>query len=53
MSGGIVKAFGTVGGWTLASRVLGLVRDKLFAQFVGAGAILGGFFSALFNSDFF
>ncbi|GGB15895.1 putative lipid II flippase MurJ [Sphingomonas metalli] len=31
------KALGSVGGLTLASRVLGLVRDALFARFVGAG----------------
>lgn len=30
------KALGTVGGLTLASRVLGLVRDSLFARFIGA-----------------
>lgn len=33
----LAKALGTVGGLTLASRVLGLVRDSLFARFVGAG----------------
>jgi putative peptidoglycan lipid II flippase len=32
----LVKALGSVGGLTLASRVLGLVRDSLFARFVGA-----------------
>ncbi|MCK9541060.1 MAG: murein biosynthesis integral membrane protein MurJ [Novosphingobium sp.] len=31
------KALGTIGGLTLASRVLGLVRDSLFARFIGAG----------------
>ncbi len=31
------KALGTVGGLTLVSRVLGLVRDSLFARYVGAG----------------
>lgn len=30
------RALGSVGGLTLASRVLGLVRDSLFARFVGA-----------------
>ncbi len=30
------KALGTVGGLTLASRVLGLVRDSLFARYIGA-----------------
>ncbi|TXC70070.1 murein biosynthesis integral membrane protein MurJ [Sphingomonas ginsenosidivorax] len=33
----LAKALGSVGGLTLASRVLGLVRDALFARFVGAG----------------
>ncbi|OYY90059.1 MAG: murein biosynthesis integral membrane protein MurJ [Sphingomonas sp. 28-66-16] len=32
----LVRALGSVGGLTLASRVLGLVRDSLFARFVGA-----------------
>ncbi len=33
----LLKATGTIGGLTLASRVLGLVRDSLFARAVGAG----------------
>ena len=33
----LLKATGTIGGLTLASRVLGLVRDSLFARYVGAG----------------
>ena len=33
----LARALGSVGGLTLASRVLGLVRDSLFARFVGAG----------------
>ncbi|MEG3125603.1 murein biosynthesis integral membrane protein MurJ [Sphingomonas sp. GB1N7] len=32
----LTRALGSVGGLTLASRVLGLVRDSLFARFVGA-----------------
>jgi putative peptidoglycan lipid II flippase len=32
----LLKATGTIGGLTLASRILGLVRDSLFARFVGA-----------------
>ena len=32
----LTKALGTVGGLTLVSRVLGLVRDSLFARFIGA-----------------
>lgn len=33
----LLKATGTIGGLTLLSRVLGLVRDSLFARMVGAG----------------
>jgi putative peptidoglycan lipid II flippase len=33
----LTRALGSVGGLTLASRILGLVRDALFARFVGAG----------------
>ncbi|MCT6855697.1 MAG: lipid II flippase MurJ, partial [Bombella apis] len=29
----------TVGGWTMLSRLLGLVRDQLLAMFLGAGAV--------------
>jgi putative peptidoglycan lipid II flippase len=32
----LLKATGTIGGLTLASRVLGLVRDSLFARLIGA-----------------
>ena len=32
----LARALGSVGGLTLASRILGLVRDSLFARFVGA-----------------
>lgn len=32
----LTRALGSVGGLTLASRLLGLVRDSLFARFVGA-----------------
>jgi len=33
----LTRALGSVGGLTLASRVLGLVRDSLFVRFAGAG----------------
>ncbi len=36
----------TVGGWTMASRVFGLVRDQLIAAFLGAGALSDAFFVA-------
>ena len=32
----LLRATGTIGGLTLLSRVLGLVRDSLFARFIGA-----------------
>ncbi|RZF65770.1 murein biosynthesis integral membrane protein MurJ [Sphingomonas populi] len=32
----LARALGSVGGLTLASRILGLVRDSLFARYVGA-----------------
>lgn len=32
----LIRALGSIGGLTLASRVLGLVRDSLFARYVGA-----------------
>ena len=44
----LARSLGSVGGLTLASRILGLARDMLFAQFVGANfasdafASLGG-----------
>ena len=33
----MLKGFLTVGGWTMLSRVLGLVRDQLLAAMMGAG----------------
>ncbi|QDX25828.1 murein biosynthesis integral membrane protein MurJ [Sphingomonas suaedae] len=33
----LFRALGSIGGLTLVSRVLGLVRDSLFARYVGAG----------------
>ncbi|MFT3967538.1 MAG: murein biosynthesis integral membrane protein MurJ [Sphingobium sp.] len=33
----LLRATGTIGGLTLASRVLGMVRDMLMARYVGAG----------------
>ena len=37
----------TVGGWTMASRVLGFVRDIMIAATLGAGPIADAFFVAL------
>jgi putative peptidoglycan lipid II flippase len=42
----LARALGSIGGLTLASRVLGLVRDSLFARFVGAGFASDAFFIA-------
>ncbi len=43
----MLRGFLTVGGWTLVSRVLGLVRDQLMAAFVGVGPVADAFFIAL------
>ncbi len=37
----------TVGGWTMASRALGFVRDVMIAALVGAGPVADAFFIAL------
>jgi putative peptidoglycan lipid II flippase len=37
----------TVGGWTLASRILGFARDMLIAAMLGAGLVADAFFVAL------
>ncbi len=37
----------TVGGWTMASRMLGFARDMLIAALLGAGPIADAFFVAL------
>jgi putative peptidoglycan lipid II flippase len=36
----------TVGGWTMASRVLGLLRDMLMAALIGTGPVADAFFVA-------
>jgi putative peptidoglycan lipid II flippase len=42
----LTKALGSVGGVTLASRVLGLARDMLFAEYIGANFASDAFFIA-------
>ncbi|MEM9755445.1 MAG: murein biosynthesis integral membrane protein MurJ [Pseudomonadota bacterium] len=42
----LIAGFFTVGVWTLASRVLGFVRDILIAAFMGAGPAAEAFFVA-------
>jgi putative peptidoglycan lipid II flippase len=41
------RAAVTVGGWTLASRILGFARDVLIAAKLGAGPVADAFFIAL------
>lgn len=41
------RAIATVGGWTMASRVLGFCRDILIAAYLGAGPVADAFFVAL------
>ncbi|MEA3033080.1 MAG: putative peptidoglycan lipid flippase, partial [Sphingomonadales bacterium] len=42
----LAKALGSVGGMTLASRILALVRDTLQATYVGANFASDAFFVA-------
>ena len=42
----LLSAFLTVGGWTLASRLLGFVRDILIAAYLGAGPVAEAFLVA-------
>ena len=43
----MLKGVLTVGGWTMASRLLGFARDILIAAMLGAGPIADAFFVAL------
>ena len=43
----MLKGILTVGGWTMASRVLGFARDMLIAARLGAGPMADAFFVAL------
>jgi putative peptidoglycan lipid II flippase len=43
----MIKGMLTVGGWTMASRILGFVRDILIAAFLGVGPVADAFFVAL------
>jgi putative peptidoglycan lipid II flippase len=42
----LLRSTGTVGGFTLLSRILGLVRDVVFARLFGAAALMDAFFVA-------
>jgi len=52
-SRGLLKTTGTIGGWTLISRLLGFVRDILLARVLGAGMLADAFFVALKLPNFF
>lgn len=43
----MLKGILTVGGWTMASRLLGFARDMLIAAILGAGPVADAFFVAL------
>jgi putative peptidoglycan lipid II flippase len=43
----MLKGVLTVGGWTMASRILGFARDMLIASRLGAGPVADAFFVAL------
>lgn len=42
----LLRLTGTVGGYTLLSRILGLVRDVVYARAFGAGMLMDAFFVA-------
>ena len=43
----MLRAVATIGGWTMASRILGFARDMLIAAKLGAGPMADAFFVAL------
>jgi putative peptidoglycan lipid II flippase len=49
----LFKAMATVAGFTMVSRVTGMVRDMLTASYLGAGPIADAFFVALKLPNFF
>ena len=51
--GGFLRAVFTIGGLTMASRVLGLVRDVLIANALGASYVADAFFVAFKLPNFF
>ncbi len=42
----LISGFLTVGGWTLASRIMGFVRDMMIAAFLGSGPVAEAFLIA-------
>jgi len=51
--GRLLRTAGTVGSWTLLSRVLGFIRDILLARVLGAGLLADAFFVAFKLPNFF
>ncbi|MEK9662903.1 MAG: lipid II flippase MurJ, partial [Alphaproteobacteria bacterium] len=49
----LIRSIATVGGWTMASRVLGFARDILIARYLGAGPVADAFFVAFKAPNFF
>lgn len=49
----LLRTAGTVGSWTLLSRILGFVRDILLARVLGAGLLADAFFVAFKLPNFF
>lgn len=49
----LLRSIATVSSWTMASRVLGLVRDILIARYLGAGSVADAFFVAFKFPNFF
>src|SRR5947209_10675446 len=43
----MLRGIVTVGGWTMASRIMGFVRDILIAALAGTGPVADAFFVAL------
>ncbi len=39
MASRLARGFMTVGGWTMASRILGFVRDIMIGAFLGSSAV--------------
>jgi len=52
-SSGLLRTASKVGGWTMASRILGFVRDILLARVLGAGMLADAFFVAFKLPNFF
>jgi putative peptidoglycan lipid II flippase len=49
----LFRAFATVGGYTMLSRILGFVRDIMIAAILGAGPVADAFFVAFKLPNFF